>query len=202
MRLRDFFQQTAEFAREASYDELMAKMSTRLRGDTALLVGQSSLCTHRRTRCLPMRASFPAVRASFCIHRGRSALTLSPARAACAERTHTYGDTQRDAAPRKDTGADPPPVPHPKRGFESKRRDGLQGDQEGCAAPSRTSLYPGGRCLSMCLRLARPQRTGGGGGKGTWGRAGEEYGSSSAALDKKDPNYDSADEGFVLEAYE
>jgi len=45
-------------------------------------------------------------------------------------------------------------------------------------------------------------KKGGGGGKGTWGRAGEEYGSSSAAMDKKDPNYDSDNEAFVLEAYE
>ena len=46
-------------------------------------------------------------------------------------------------------------------------------------------------------------KKGGAGGKGTWGKAGDEYDNPSAAMDKGDPNYDPEDApGKVLEAYD
>ena len=43
VRLRDFFRQTNDFARIASYNALMVKMSVQLRGDTALKIGIDTL---------------------------------------------------------------------------------------------------------------------------------------------------------------
>lgn len=45
VRLREFFRQTQDYQRHASYDELFEKMSAQLRGDTALAVGQDILDT-------------------------------------------------------------------------------------------------------------------------------------------------------------
>ena len=42
----------------------------------------------------------------------------------------------------------------------------------------------------------------GAGGKGTWGRAGDEYASDCAHLDKNDPNYDPDEEEMVLVVHE
>ena len=43
VRLRDFFRQTQDYSRLASYNNLMVKMSVQLRGDTALKIGMSTL---------------------------------------------------------------------------------------------------------------------------------------------------------------
>jgi len=43
MRLREFFRQTQDFSRLASYDKLMVKMSVQLRGDTALRIALAQL---------------------------------------------------------------------------------------------------------------------------------------------------------------
>ena len=43
VRLRDFFRQTQDFARLNSYNTLMVKMSTQLRGDTAVRIGMTTL---------------------------------------------------------------------------------------------------------------------------------------------------------------
>jgi len=43
VRLRDYFRATQDFNRLASYDKLMAMMSTQLRGDTALIIAQATL---------------------------------------------------------------------------------------------------------------------------------------------------------------
>ena len=43
IRMRDFFRQTQESSMEASYDKLILKMSAQLRGDTALIIGTTTL---------------------------------------------------------------------------------------------------------------------------------------------------------------
>tara|TARA_B110001452_G_C15232388_1_gene426830 strand:+ start:798 stop:2603 length:1806 start_codon:yes stop_codon:yes gene_type:complete len=43
VRLREFFRQTQDYQRHASYEDLFEKMSAQLRGDTALAVGQDIL---------------------------------------------------------------------------------------------------------------------------------------------------------------
>merc|ERR1719409_1306463 len=43
VRLREFFKNTQEYSRIASYDSLMLKMSVLLRGDTALKIGMATL---------------------------------------------------------------------------------------------------------------------------------------------------------------
>ena len=43
VRLRDFFRQTQDYSRLASYNNLMIKMSVQLRGDTALKIGMTNL---------------------------------------------------------------------------------------------------------------------------------------------------------------
>ena len=45
VRLRDFFRQTQDYSRLASYNNLMIKMSVQLRGDTALKIGMTNLKT-------------------------------------------------------------------------------------------------------------------------------------------------------------
>jgi len=47
--------------------------------------------------------------------------------------------------------------------------------------------------MSHSHKAAKPgaPKKDGGGGKGTWGKEGSEYGASSGAVDKHDPNYDS-----------
>jgi hypothetical protein len=57
----------------------------------------------------------------------------------------------------------------------------------------RSSVVPGANKATT--------KKGGAGGKGTWGKPGDEYGMMS--LDRKDPNYDSGGEdGYILEATE
>tara|TARA_B110001452_G_scaffold132915_1_gene110508 strand:+ start:2099 stop:4573 length:2475 start_codon:yes stop_codon:yes gene_type:complete len=43
VRLREFFRQTEDFVRTVAYNDLLAKMSAQLKGDTALLMGEETL---------------------------------------------------------------------------------------------------------------------------------------------------------------
>ena len=109
----------------------------------------------------------------------------APSRVCATPRTHhsSLGQLLTYFAPQLHHS---PPQPHPAKNSEPVPRQQLH-----------NSVAAKGQ------KAGATTKKGGAGGKGTWGKAGDEYDNPSAVLDKGDPNYDPSEApGGVLEAHE